>query len=272
MAQTVAVIERPALAATQQSYVEWAPIFAGGLAALAVSTVLLTFGVAIGLASVSPYTTTGTGLKAVGFGSAFWFLLVTIWSLALGGYLVGRLRHRWADATADEVKFRDGAHGLLVWALVIVASGMLAASGVSAVGRGVSAFAVPAGLEPTSVAADVMLRPSKAEIKPVSAETRAEVARVLVRSGRDGEISAADKAYIANVVSANTGVSQEDAVKRVDQALADMKASIDRARKLGIVFGFYLAATLLIGAATAWWSSVAGGKHREAGTFWHGLG
>ena len=90
-----------------QSYVEWGAVFAGATVALAVSLVLLSFGAAIGLSSVSPWTTTTTGLKAVGVGAAFWMLLVTIWSFALGGYLAGRMRHRWSDATLPEMKFRD---------------------------------------------------------------------------------------------------------------------------------------------------------------------
>lgn len=270
---TVVAVERPGVQSLNQSYVEWGAIIAGAVAALAISVVLLTFGVAIGLASVSPFTTTGTGLKAVGFGSAFWFLLVTIWSFGLGGYLAGRLRHNWADATAPEAKFRDGAHGLLVWSLTILLSAVFAAAGVSALGRGVSAFATGVtGSEPTAVAADVLLRPSKPSAQVVPAETRAETARILLRSGRDAQVSDADKSYLASVVAANTGLSEPDAKKRVDDALTDMKVVIDRARKLAIVFGFYMASVLLVGAAISWWSSVTGGRHRAAGTIWHGLG
>ena len=97
-----------------QSYVEWGAVIGGALAALATSFVLLNFGAAVGFASVSPWTSTATGLKAVGIGAAFWFLLVTIWASALGGYLAGRLRHRWNDANRQEVEFRNSAHGLLV--------------------------------------------------------------------------------------------------------------------------------------------------------------
>ena len=49
-----------------RSYVEWGAVFAGAAVALAVSLILLTFGAAIGLSSISPWTTTTTGLKAVG--------------------------------------------------------------------------------------------------------------------------------------------------------------------------------------------------------------
>lgn len=168
MAKEVIAVQPLGTTAVSNAYVEWAPIIGGTFVALAISLVLLTFGVAVGLASVSPYTSTGTGLKAVGFGSAFWVLLVTLWSVAFGSYLAGRMRHRWADASSDEVKFRDGTHGLLVWAVAVVASGLLAASGVSALGRGVATVAAPAGFEATSVATDALLRASKPGAQPIA--------------------------------------------------------------------------------------------------------
>ena len=102
-----------------QSYVEWGAVFAGAAVALAVSLVLLSFGAAIGLSSVSPWTTTTTGLKAVGVGAAFWMLLVTIWSFALGGYLAETHAAPLERRHAPEMRFRDCAHGLLVWAIAL---------------------------------------------------------------------------------------------------------------------------------------------------------
>jgi hypothetical protein len=54
-------------------------------------------------------------------GSAALFLIVltTVASFRRGGYIAGRLRSRWAATQAadeDEIEFRDGIHGLLVWA------------------------------------------------------------------------------------------------------------------------------------------------------------
>ena len=102
------------------SYVEWPCIIAGAMAALAVSFVLLTFGSAIGLASVSPWTSTSGSVTAVTIGAGFWLLLVHVWAFALGGYISARMRHRRAGASENEVAFRDGAHGLLVWSTAVV--------------------------------------------------------------------------------------------------------------------------------------------------------
>ena len=45
--------------------------------------------------------------------------MVATGSFALGGYLAGRVRSTW-QAADDEVEFRDGTHGLLVWAIGVV--------------------------------------------------------------------------------------------------------------------------------------------------------
>ena len=267
------VVTRSAPQVGVQSYVEWGAVIAGTVAALAVSLVLLAFGAAIGLASVSPWTTTATGLKAVGVGTAFWFLLVTLWSFALGGYLAARLRHRWSDATPAEVRFRDSAHGLLVWALSVLIAAGLAASGVSAIGRGLGAAAGSAAAAADQVTAttDLLFRSSNATPSLQTADARSEVSRLLLRSAGKGEVSSADRTYLAQLVAARTGISQADAEKRVTQSLDELKAAADRARKIGVVLAFLTASILLIGGATAWWAAAVGGSHRESGTLWHGF-
>jgi hypothetical protein len=267
----------PAVIATPSSiqsgsYVEWGAVLAGAVTAIAASLVLLTFGAAIGLTAITPWTATSASLKAVGLGAALWFLLVTLWSFALGGYLAGRLRHKWADATASEMAFRDASHGLLVWAVAVVFGAVMAAVGVSAAGGGllVAASNAPAALDPTAVATDSLLRVNKPG-QTIAPEVRQEVTRILVRSGKKAEVSQDDRTYLASVVSANTGLSQQDAEKRVSDAIITMKEALDRARRIGILLGFLTGAILLVGAATAWWAAKVGGRHREEGTIWAGF-
>jgi hypothetical protein len=49
-------------------------------------------------------------------------------SSAIGGYLAGRLRTKWAGVHSDEVYFRDTAHGFLAWAFASVLGAVLLAS------------------------------------------------------------------------------------------------------------------------------------------------
>ena len=256
-----------------QSYVEWGAVAGGAVAALATGLVLLNFGAAIGLASVSPFTSTAAGLKAVGIGAAFWFLLVTVWSFALGGYLAGRLRHRWNDATPNEVEFRDSAHGLLVWSLAVLVGAVLTTSGLTAASKGLGSAAgsLTSTSDPIAVTADLLLRTDKPVQQVGTYEVRAEISRLLARSIQARELTPPDRTYLAQVVAARTGIPQADAEKRVDEAVDALKAGVDRARRVGVILGFLTASILLIGGATAWWAAALGGSHRDTNKIWHGF-
>lgn len=124
-----ATVAAPASAAGQ-SYLEWSPVFAGGVLALAISAVLFQFGVTIGLTNAAPLR--GEGLTAVLGVTAIgiWLLWVPLVSAAAGGYVAGFMRGRWPDATPAQVEMRDGVHGLTVWALATLG----AAAGAALIG------------------------------------------------------------------------------------------------------------------------------------------
>jgi len=113
------------------SAVSWPAILAGATSALATWLVLFTLGIGLGLAETASWPgmhATPTSFRVV---AGLW-LIVTQWlSFALGGYLAGRLRVRWARLHTDEVFFRDTAHGLLTWAIataVVAGLALLATS------------------------------------------------------------------------------------------------------------------------------------------------
>ena len=99
---------------------------------------------------------------------------------------------------------------------------------------------------------------------------RQEVSRILLMRAADGALSDDDRAYLARVVAARTGVAQADAEKRVDLLSEQMKnsavklrAATETARKAGILLAFLTAATMVLGAAAAWWGAGMGGRHRD---------
>jgi hypothetical protein len=131
------------------SALSWSAVAAGTVAAIALTLTLLTLGSAFGLASVSPWP--GVGAKATTFtiGAGIW-LIVTQWlSVALGGYLAGRLRVRWQGLHGDEVFFRDTAHGLLTWATATVVMAVIAV-----VAAALSSAATPVDVPATAEAAE----------------------------------------------------------------------------------------------------------------------
>lgn len=115
------------------SAVSWSAIFAGTIAAVALTLILVAIGSALGFASVSPWPGVGAAPTTFTIAAGVW-LIVTQWlSAAAGGYLAGRLRVRWHGLHTDEVFFRDTAHGLLTWATatVLIAAVAAAASALS---------------------------------------------------------------------------------------------------------------------------------------------
>ncbi|MDY0884880.1 hypothetical protein ACFPL7_05625 [Dongia soli] len=104
--------------------------------------------------------------------------------------------------------------------------------------------------------------------------TRAELRRIVMMSFANGEISQPDKTYLAQVVAARTGMSQQDAEKRVDDVIGQAKAAMDKAeqkareaadtaRKAGAALAFWSFLAMLIGAFAASFAATWGGKARD---------
>src|SRR5690349_23801636 len=96
-----------------QSAVSWAAVIAGGIAAVAITLLLVALGAGIGLSSVSPWSTSNPSSTTFTLLAAVWLVIVQWLSSGLGGYLAGRLRTKWSSLHTDEVFFRDTAHGFL---------------------------------------------------------------------------------------------------------------------------------------------------------------
>ena len=223
------------------SYVEWSAIIGGIVLASAISIVMLAFGSAIGLSFSSASVTAKGYAIGAGIGAAIWFLWVQVSSFMAGSYLAGRLRKRKHDATEHEVEVRDGSHGLLVWAGSVLIGSYLALSGVSSLVNSIGSIAKTATesvATATNGAAsgsmqyytDVMLRePSPTGSTPAHTDRAAvagEINTILARSTLAAP-TPDDKAYLAQLVSQQSGVTADVARKRVDD---DTKSSELRIR------------------------------------------
>jgi len=103
------------------------------------------------------------------------------------------------------------------------------------------------------------------------AAVRREVITIFTRAAlREGDdLSAADSTYVAQMVSAQTGMSQVDADKRVAEVTKQAKEAADQARKAAAKLSMWLTASLLIGAFAASLAAIEGGQLRD-GT-WRGV-
>jgi hypothetical protein len=257
-------------AALPSSYISWSPTFAGGLVAAAVFFVLISFAVAIGLAvsSVSPtWRDTSVGLVVL---SGAWVVLVAVGSFALGGYIVGRMRSTWR-ATADELHFRDGIHGLLVWSIAVIIGVGLTWASTATLNESTSK-SNPAGSEKTAASStepsfltfeiDRLLWPQN-RAQPLDAESRAEAGRILEKGLGRSDLAKDDHDRLVQLVSARTGLAAADADHRVGQVLTESRNAAAKARQSAVVIAFTLAAALAAAAAAAWGAAVVGGRQRD---------
>jgi hypothetical protein len=76
-------------------------------------------------------------------------------------------------------------------------------------------------------------------------------------------MSSEDRAYLVQLVSAETGSTGADAERRVDTAIANSQTAIARSRRSSVILAFSVAAALLLGAVVSWAAASAGGRHRD---------
>jgi hypothetical protein len=277
------------------SSVSWAAILAGAVAASALSLGLVALGAGIGLVSVSPWSSSNVSVTTFSILAAAWFIAIQLFASGLGGYLAGRLRTRWVSVHSDEVFFRDTAHGLLVWAVGAVISASLLTSAVSSLASGAAHVGASAAQiagnaiggaagqvagqtaasagDPNAYFTDMLFRSGHGPA-PDDATSRTEVGRILATDLASGDMSPADKSYIAEVVAARTGLSQADAEKRVSDVVEQAKAAkakaaeaaktvADAARKTGIYVALWAFIALLVGAFSASYMATVGGRVRD---------
>jgi hypothetical protein len=107
-----------------------------------------------------------------------------------------------------------------------------------------------------------------------AAASQAEAGRILANDALSGDMPAADKTYVAQVVAARTGLSDADAEKRVsdvvaqaksakDKAVDAAKTAADAARKTGVYVALWAFISLLIGAFSASYMATLGGRIRD---------
>jgi hypothetical protein len=279
---------------SSKSAIAWGPIFGGAVAATGISLILILFGSGLGLTMISPWSGESSSAATVGISAAIWLVVVQWLSAALGGYLTGRLRTKWAAVHTDEVFFRDTAHGFVSWAVATVfvagflasSLGSLANTGAQAVGSAAST----AGIAGTAVAAsssdsgsggtdmatsyftDALLRPQQAQARAQNDDgaATAEVSRILLNGAVQGGVPEDDKAYLATIVAARTGLSPQDArarvdavLKRIDDAKVAAQKAADEARKAAATTALVGSLSLLVGAFISSAAAALGGRQRD---------
>lgn len=279
---------------SSQSAISWAAVLAGAATASAVSLCLFVLGSGLGFAAVSPWANAGVAAGTFAVSAAIWLVIVQWVASALGGYVTGRLRTRWVGVHTDEVFFRDTAHGFLAWCVSTLVAAMLVGSAVvgtvstgvqtttaviggaaQAASSGAASAAASSAADPTGYLVDTLFRSNATQLPPTTpptgqGDTRGEALRIVAAGIGNGEIPEADKAYLAQLIAARTGIPAADAEKRVNDMIAQIEATktkakeaADAARKAAtttMLLGFV---ALLVGAFISAVSAALAGRLRD---------
>ncbi|ORM71517.1 hypothetical protein [Pantoea rwandensis] len=295
------------------SAVSWGAIFAGATAAASLSLILIMLGAGLGLTSVSPWEGRGLDAGTVGITAIAWLTFTQVVASGMGGYLSGRLRTKWVDTHTDEIYFRDTAHGFLSWAVAAIISAALLTSTVgSIVGGGAkivgtvvggaaattaagaagmasgssgsqgssmdyfinSMFRDNASATPQNNAANPDPATPSTSHQEVSPAQLREVSGIFVNSMTTGALPQEDRQYVAGLIAQHTGISQQEAEKRVqstyDKAQAKLKDAKDKAqqaadtaRKATSYLMLWIFISLLAGAFVASLCATFGGRQRD---------
>lgn len=286
------------------SAVSWGAILAGAAAAAALSLILLMLGTGLGLSSVSPWSYNGVSATTFGVSTILWLAFTQLFASGIGGYLAGRLRTKWISVHTDEVYFRDTAHGLLAWAVASLATAALLTSVIgSIVNGGIQAGVSVAGDIATAAVGSEMAKSSsestpigyyvdslfRKDIKatparsgaafgdapqPIAAGFASEVTRIFMNNIRTEPLPAEDIRYVGQLVAQRTGLTQQDAEKRVNETyervqvkMRDMETAArdaaDKGRKASAYAALWLFISLLIGAFVASFAATVGGRQRD---------
>ena len=250
---------------TQQSAVSWSAIFAGAMAAAALSLIMLILGTGLGLSSVSPWAMSGISAGTFGVAAIAWITFTQLVASGMGGYLAGRLRTQWVSVHTDEVYFRDTAHGFLAWAVAsLVTAAVLASATGAIVNTGVQAGAAVASTAVTGAAGAAGMAVAKSGNEASSSDVSAyfvdalfrkdaaassaaggtptlamdvaagpapaaEIGRIFINSLRSGSMSAEDTRYVGQQVAQRTGLTQADAEKRVSESFTRLQTKLKEA-------------------------------------------
>jgi hypothetical protein len=248
--------------------VTWSAAIAGAVVAAALAFVLDSFGVAIGLGLSSASPTWRDTSFALVLLSGLYLLLTALAAYALGGYFAGRMRRPYGPAENPE--YEDGMHGLLVWGLATLLSGLVAVTTVSFLQRapgGVAASSQATSTVPgerlIGFELDRLFRGSERRAGGDLIYDRSEAARILLTTSSHSGMDPSDRAYLAKLIAADTGAPAPDAERRVDEAASHVKQDINRARSSAVILAFMIGAATLLGAVAAWAAAITAGRHRD---------
>lgn len=215
------------------SRVSWGAILAGAVIAVMVGLMLNILGVAVGVTAIDAVEGDTPSASTFGIGAGIWLLVSNLIGIAVGAYAAARL-----SGTADRTDAT--LHGVGVWAIGFLLSAVLVgnlAAGVasSAIGAASSLLGGAAQTAGSAVSAaasqanpQALLDRARSALSGPSDPARmsteqrgAEITSILGNGVANGALSEPERQRLAALVSAETGVPQQEAAQRVQRYEAE---------------------------------------------------
>jgi hypothetical protein len=224
--------------------VSWGAVFAGVVLALALQVLLSMLGTGIGMSTVDPMVDGASpSASSFGIGAGIWWLISSLLALFAGGWVAGRLSGMLRPAEGS-------LHGLLTWALAVLATIYLLTTTVSSLvsgagsilGTAVSATATGAAAAAPKAAELAGDQLSKAGISLDS--LKREAGQLLAQTGKpdlqpDAARQQAEKAVADARQAANGGASSDQdfssLIERLITRGKDTASQVDRDALINIV-------------------------------------
>jgi len=204
-------------------------------AAIAVQLLLNLLGIGVGAATINPQQGQHPG-QGLAVGAAIWFVLSSIISLFVGGWIAGRLA-----GTPDK---KDGAlHGFVTWALASLvlfyllstAVGGLVGGAASVLGQTASLAArgaqavTPAATNVIAQATGVTPEQVQSEAGDIARDSnfKAFVAGVI----RNGQVTPQDRQALANLLVERRNMSMQDANATIDRWQAQITQTVQQTKE-----------------------------------------
>ena len=214
--------------------VSWSSILAGVTAAIAVQLLLNLLGIGVGAATINPQQ--GQPGQGLAVGAAIWFVISSIISLFVGGWIAGRL--------AGTPNNKDGAlHGFVTWALASLvlfyllstAVGGLLGGAASVLGQTASLAAhgveavTPAATNVISQATGVTPEQVQSEAGDIARDSNfhAFVAGII----RNGQVTPQDRQALANLLVSRRNMSLPDANATIDRWQAQIEQTVQQTKQ-----------------------------------------
>jgi hypothetical protein len=216
-----------------RSRISWGAVLAGALTALATTLLLGLLGAAMGAGWTQPFNLQNLGRLSTG--AVLWSIVNLALSMALGGYVTARL--------SGTHSHQDGElHGLTTWALAVLLGSWLLAQVLSGIGglfgqgigtlvsRAVDAETASSVIPPEINVRGMLdrLRQSLRSSEDLTTMNREQIGaeiNALVQGSLSRDLTEQDFERLVALVAAESGVTREEAMRRVARLDNESKAN-----------------------------------------------